>query len=51
MTKSQQKRRLNEAMSKLTKVFMSGHGNDYVLSVQDIVALEKIIKKGLNRIK
>lgn len=51
MTKTQKKRRLQEAMSKLNKVFLAGHGNDYVLSVQDIVALEKIIKKALGRIK
>jgi len=52
LTKSQAKKRLNEAKKKVQTVYMLGIGiNPNPVQTQDLVAIEKIINKCLNRIK
>lgn len=52
MTKSAQRKRLAEAMSKVRAVYLAQDGfASGAVSVTDLVALEKILNKCINRIK
>jgi hypothetical protein len=50
MTKTQQKKRLFEAKKKISAVYMAGWGiQNPIVSVSDVMAIEKILDKCLKR--
>jgi len=53
MTKAQARRRLREAQEKFLKVYMSKSADIGMVAVttSDMMAIEKIVKKCLNRLK
>jgi cystathionine beta-lyase/cystathionine gamma-synthase len=50
MTKAQAKKRLLEGQNKFLKVFVEQHMSQ-VLRVQDIEAIDKIVKRALTRLQ
>ena len=51
MTKAQAKRMYQSIISKSKKLWINQDGNFVGLSTPDMVAIEKICKKNLNRLK